>query len=98
LISRLNSEDDLEALWDWALSLKLPGLMVDQLKVLHKAQSLSKPQVIAIFALMLIDDEIEPQPNRQQMRLLNYAIRDLDELQVELFKQMLWDSADMATG
>jgi hypothetical protein len=32
------------------------------------------------------------------MRLLNYAIRDLDELQVELFKQMLWDSADMATG
>ena len=98
LLSRLNSEDDLEVLWDWALSLTLPGLMVDQLKVLHKAQSLSKPQVIAIFALMLIDDEIEPQPNRQQMRLLNYAIRDLDELQVELFKQMLWDSADMATG
>jgi hypothetical protein len=54
--------------------------------------------VIAIFALMLIDDEIEPQPNRQQMRLLNHAIRDLDEHQVESFKQMLWDSADMATG
>ena len=98
LLSRLNSEDDLEVLWDWALSLTLPGLMVDQLKVLHKAQSLSKPQVIAIFALMLIDDEIEPQPNRQQMRLLNHAIRDLDEHQVESFKQMLWDSADMATG
>jgi hypothetical protein len=98
LLSRLNSEDDLEALWDWALGLKLPGLMVDQLKALHKAQSLSKPQVIAIFALMLIDDEIEPQPNRQQMRLLNHAIRDLDEHQVESFKQMLWDSADMATG
>ena len=72
--------------------------MVDQLRALHKPQSLSKPQVIAIFALVLIDDAIKPQPNRQQMRLLNHAIRDLDEHQVESFKQMLWDSADMATG
>lgn len=96
LLARLSDEGDLEALWDWVIGLKLPGLLAGHLSSLHQDQSLSKAQVVALFVLMLMDDGIGPHPNRRQMRLLKHVIRDLDQHQVESFKQILWDSADLA--
>jgi hypothetical protein len=96
VLARLNQEADFEALWDWVQATTLPGLLADQLKDLRKNRRLSKAQVLALMILCLADDAIEPQPNRQQMRLINRTLDTLSEQDVEAYKGLMFDAMEMA--
>jgi len=95
VLARLNQEADFESLWDWVQAIKLPGLLSDQLNDLKKSHRLSKAQVLALMILCLADDAVEPQPNRQQMRLINRTLDTLSEQDLETFKGLIFDAMEM---
>jgi len=51
--------------------------------------------VLALMILCLADDAVEPQPNRQQMRLINRTLDTLSEQDLETFKGLIFDAMEM---
>ncbi|NBT05510.1 MAG: hypothetical protein EBS54_01710, partial [Betaproteobacteria bacterium] len=98
VLARLNQEADFEPLWDWVQAIKLPGLLSNQLKDLKKSHRLSKAQVLALMILCLADDAVEPQPNRQQMRLINRTLDTLSQQDVEAYKGLIFDAIEMVSS
>jgi hypothetical protein len=96
LLRQIHSEDDLRSLWDWVDRLMLPGLLSEQLRSLISDEGLSLAQVVALFTVMLMDDLVEPQANRQQRRVLNFVLNEFSDERIEALKQLMWDATEMA--
>ncbi|NDC04088.1 MAG: VWA domain-containing protein [Betaproteobacteria bacterium] len=98
LLEGFTNDADLESLWDWVERLRLPGSLSAQLMSLRNEDSLAKGQVIALLIMALLDDDIEPKPNRQQMRALRYVLRELSDERIDTFKRLIWEASEMASA
>ena len=98
LLERFTNDADLESLWDWVERLRLPGSLSAQLMSLRNKDSLAKGQVIALLIIALLDEDIEPKPNRQQMRALRYVLRELSDERIDTYKRLIWEASEMASA
>ncbi|NCV61721.1 MAG: hypothetical protein EBW52_10130 [Betaproteobacteria bacterium] len=83
---------------DWVERLRLPGSLSAQLMSLRNKDSLAKGQVIALLIIALLDEDIEPKPNRQQMRALRYVLRELSDERIDTYKRLIWEASEMASA
>ncbi|NCV15642.1 MAG: VWA domain-containing protein, partial [Betaproteobacteria bacterium] len=98
LLEGFTNDADLESLWDWVERLRLPGSLSAQLMSLRNKDSLAKGQVIALLIIALLDEDIEPKPNRQQMRALRYVLRELSDERIDTYKRLIWEASEMASA
>ena len=98
LLEGFTNDADLEFLWDWVERLRLPGSLSAQLMSLRNEDSLAKGQIIALLIMALLDDDIEPKPNRQQIRALRYVLRDLSDERIDTFKRLIWEASEMTSA
>lgn len=95
LLGRLQREADLVTMWQWVRDLEIPTL--DAQPWLALPHRLHGEQLVALLMLVLLEAGGEPRPSRQQLRILNFALRALSTAQITAGKEIMRDAFAMVS-